>query len=62
MEKKYIIDESLLQAVAQYLYAKPMAEVEGLVNKIRALSEYVEPKQSELAEKDEAPIAGVKSK
>lgn len=62
MEKKYIIDETLLQAVAQYLYAKPMAEVEGLVNKIRTLSEYVEPKQLELAEKDEAPIAGIKGK
>jgi hypothetical protein len=62
MEKKYIIDEALLQSVAQYLYARPMVEVEGLVNKIRNLSEYVEPKQSELAEKDDAPIAGVKAK
>jgi hypothetical protein len=62
MEKKYIIDEALLQAVAQYLYARPMSEVEVLVNKIRNLSEYVEPKQSELAEKDDAPIAGVKAK
>jgi len=62
MEKKYIIDEALLQAVAQYLYARPMIEVEVLVNKIRNLSEYVEPKQSELAEKDDAPIAGVKAK
>jgi hypothetical protein len=62
MEKKYIIDEALLQSVAQYLYARPMIEVEGLVNKIRSLSEYVEPKQSELAEKDDAPIAGVKAK
>jgi hypothetical protein len=44
---KSVIDDALVKAIHDYLMSKPMREVEGLVNALRAIPPLPEPKQKE---------------
>lgn len=43
MTRQYLIDADTLEAVGRFLLARPMAEVEGLVNALRQSTSYEPP-------------------
>ena len=41
--KKFIVSEALLTATVRYLHGQPYGEVNGLVQALQGLPDYVEP-------------------
>ena len=45
--KQFIVSETLLAATVRYLHSQPYGEVNGLVQALQGLSEYVKPERKE---------------
>lgn len=49
MENQYLIQESLLQAIHDYLLSQPMRQVEGLVGALRNVQKHDEEKTDDVS-------------